>query len=116
MRAVVVQFPGSNADFDALHALRDVVGVDTSYVFHKTPSLPAGTDLVVLPGGFSYGDYLRCGAIARFAPIMAAVRAPRRARRARARHLQRLPDPHRGGAAAGRAAPATRTSASSAAT
>jgi phosphoribosylformylglycinamidine synthase I len=74
MRAVVVQFPGSNADFDALHTLRDVVGVETSYVFHKTPLLPAGTDLVVLPGGFSYGDYLRCGAIARFAPVMADVR------------------------------------------
>jgi phosphoribosylformylglycinamidine synthase I len=74
MRAVVIQFPGSNADFDALHTLRDVVGVQTEYVFHKTPSLPAGTDLVVLPGGFSYGDYLRCGAIARFAPVMADVR------------------------------------------
>jgi phosphoribosylformylglycinamidine synthase len=74
MRAVVVQFPGSNADFDALHTLRDVVGVETSFVFHKTPSLPTGTDLVVLPGGFSYGDYLRCGAIARFAPVMADVR------------------------------------------
>jgi phosphoribosylformylglycinamidine synthase I len=75
MKAVVVQFPGSNADWDALHALRDVVGVSTSYVFHKETALPEGTDLVVLPGGFSYGDYLRCGAIARFAPIMAAVRA-----------------------------------------
>ncbi len=73
MRAVVVQFPGSNADFDALHTLRDVVGVETSYVFHKTAALPAGTDLVVLPGGFSYGDYLRCGAIARFSPVMADV-------------------------------------------
>ena len=74
MQAVVIQFPGSNADFDALHTLRDVVGVRTSMVFHTQPTLPAGTDLVVLPGGFSYGDYLRCGAIARFAPVMADVR------------------------------------------
>lgn len=75
MRSVVVQFPGSNADWDAFHTLRDVVGVSTQYVFHKEHALPAGTDLVVLPGGFSYGDYLRCGAIAQFSPIMAAVRA-----------------------------------------
>lgn len=75
MLATVLQFPGSNADFDAFHTLAHVVGVKTEYVFHKTEALPAGTDLVVLPGGFSYGDYLRCGAIARFAPIMAAVRA-----------------------------------------
>lgn len=74
MKAVVVQFPGSNADWDALHTLRDVVGVPCEYVFHKHTQLPADTDLVVLPGGFSYGDYLRCGAIARFSPIMAAVR------------------------------------------
>jgi phosphoribosylformylglycinamidine synthase len=74
MKAVVVQFPGSNADHDALHALRDVVGVPTQYVFHKEARLPEGTSLVVLPGGFSYGDYLRCGAIARFSPVMSAVR------------------------------------------
>ncbi len=75
MRAAVIQFPGSNADFDAYHCLAHVVGVATEYVFHKSHELPAGTDLVVLPGGFSYGDYLRCGAIARFANVMAAVRA-----------------------------------------
>ncbi len=74
MKSVVVQFPGSNADWDALHTLRDVMGVDAQYVFHKATELPAGTDLVVLPGGFSYGDYLRCGAIARFSPILPAVR------------------------------------------
>lgn len=73
MHAAVLQFPGSNADFDALHALRDVLAVRAGYVFHKTPTLPPDTTLVVLPGGFSYGDYLRCGAIARFAPIMADV-------------------------------------------
>lgn len=74
MKAVVVQFPGSNADWDAMRALRDVVNVSTEFVFHKTATLPAGTDLVVLPGGFAHGDYLRCGAIARFSPIMADVR------------------------------------------
>ncbi len=74
MRAVVVQFPGSNADFDAFHALQHVVGVPTDVVFHKSTALPEGARLVVLPGGFSYGDYLRAVAIARFAPVMAAVR------------------------------------------
>ncbi len=74
MRAVVVQFPGSNADFDAYQALSQSLGVTTSYVFHKAPALPPGTDLVVLPGGFSYGDYLRAGAIARFAPLLDDVR------------------------------------------
>jgi phosphoribosylformylglycinamidine synthase I len=75
MLAAVVQFPGSNADFDAFYTLSRVLGVPTKYVFHKDVELPPGTDLVVLPGGFSYGDYLRCGAIARFAHIMAAVQA-----------------------------------------
>ncbi len=74
MLAVVVQFPGSNADFDAFHTLADVLTVPTRYVFHKEQGLPPGTDLVVLPGGFSHGDYLRCGAIARFAPVLSAVR------------------------------------------
>lgn len=74
MLAVVVQFPGSNADFDAFHTLSHVLGFPTKYVFHKESELPAGADLVVLPGGFSYGDYLRCGAIARFAHIMPAVK------------------------------------------
>jgi phosphoribosylformylglycinamidine synthase I len=74
MKAVVVQFPGSNADWDAMRALRDVVQIPTEFVFHKQPTLPPGVDLVVLPGGFAHGDYLRCGAIARFSPIMADVR------------------------------------------
>lgn len=73
MQAVVVQFPGSNADFDAFYTLSRVLGIPTRYVFHKERSLPADTDLVVLPGGFSYGDYLRCGAIARFSNVMPAV-------------------------------------------
>jgi phosphoribosylformylglycinamidine synthase len=73
MRAAVVVFPGSNCDRDAYHALRDVLGYEVDYVWHAQPRLN-GYALVVLPGGFSYGDYLRPGAIARFAPIMEAVR------------------------------------------
>ena len=70
----VVQFPGSNDDHDAVLALEGL-GADARLVWHAASELPAGTGAVVLPGGFSYGDYLRCGAIARFAPIMEAVRA-----------------------------------------
>ena len=68
----VVQFPGSNDDHDAQWALK-ALGADAQLVWHAETELPRGTGAVVLPGGFSYGDYLRCGAIARFAPIMAAV-------------------------------------------
>jgi phosphoribosylformylglycinamidine synthase len=74
MKAAVVLFPGSNREGDALRALR-AAAIATEIVWHGEPDLPPGTDLVVLPGGFSYGDYLRCGAIAGRAPIMAAVRA-----------------------------------------
>jgi phosphoribosylformylglycinamidine synthase len=73
MRVAVVQFPGSNADWDALHAVRDVLGADAWYVFHKQPSL-GDVDAVVIPGGFSYGDYLRAGAIAGFSPIVSSIR------------------------------------------
>ena len=73
MKVAVVQFPGSNADWDALHAVRDVVGADAWYAFHKGTSL-GDADAVVVPGGFSYGDYLRAGAIAGFSPIDNAVR------------------------------------------
>ncbi len=72
MKAVVIRFPGSNCDQDCVLALREF-GVETDYVWHKSESL-GDCDLVVLPGGFSYGDYLRCGAIARFSPIMQAVK------------------------------------------
>ncbi|MEM1023212.1 MAG: phosphoribosylformylglycinamidine synthase subunit PurQ [Myxococcota bacterium] len=74
LKAVVITFPGSNCDQDAAHALRVVVGAQVSFVWHGQSELPAGTDLVMLPGGFSYGDALRSGAIARFSPIMAGVR------------------------------------------
>ena len=74
MKAAVVLFPGSNREGDALRALR-AVGIKADIVWHGAHDLPAGTDLAVLPGGFSYGDYLRCGAIAGRSPIMDAVRA-----------------------------------------
>jgi phosphoribosylformylglycinamidine synthase I len=71
-RVAVVRFPGSNDDRDAVWALK-ALGADAPLVWHAETELPAGTGAVVLPGGFSYGDYLRCGAIARFAPVMEAV-------------------------------------------
>jgi phosphoribosylformylglycinamidine synthase len=69
MKIGVVTFPGSNCDHDVYHVLKHVCGADARYVWHKD-RLPAGLDAVVLPGGFSYGDYLRCGALARFSPVM----------------------------------------------
>ena len=69
----IVQFPGSNDDHDAAWALA-AVGADPVLVWHEEPELPPETGAVVLPGGFSYGDYLRCGAIASLAPAMGAVR------------------------------------------
>jgi phosphoribosylformylglycinamidine synthase len=72
MKAAVIRFPGSNCDQDCVVALTDF-GVATDYVWHKEKSV-ADYDLIVLPGGFSYGDYLRCGAIARFSPVMQSVR------------------------------------------
>ncbi len=74
MRVAVPVFPGSNCDHDALHACGTVMGWDTVPVWHQDPRLPEGTELVFVPGGFSYGDYLRCGAIAALAPIMADVK------------------------------------------
>jgi len=73
MKAVVVVFPGSNCDTDCFNVLKDVMKVPVEFVWHKEGSLP-DCDLVVLPGGFSYGDYLRTGAIARFSPVMQAVK------------------------------------------
>ena len=73
MRVAVIQFPGSNCDTDCQAALSSFEGVRAEIVWHKETSL-AGYNAVVLPGGFSYGDYLRCGSIARFSPIMGAVR------------------------------------------
>ncbi|MCH8980282.1 MAG: phosphoribosylformylglycinamidine synthase subunit PurQ [Armatimonadetes bacterium] len=73
MKVAVIQLPGSNCDQDALHSLREDVGVGAEYVWYEQDSL-SGFDAVFLPGGFTYGDYLRCGAIASLAPVMAEVR------------------------------------------
>jgi len=74
MRFAVVTFPGSNCDQDAYHAAKDVLGQDAEYVWHKDADLK-GADAVILPGGFAHGDYLRCGAMARFSPIMKEIQA-----------------------------------------
>jgi phosphoribosylformylglycinamidine synthase subunit PurQ / glutaminase len=73
MNFAVLQFPGSNREQDAVHALRNVFGQEVRLVWHKEAGL-GSADAVVIPGGFSYGDYLRTGAIARFSPVMEAVR------------------------------------------
>ena len=72
MKVAVIVFPGSNCDHDMYHAIKHVLGREASFVWHQETSLD-GFDLVTLPGGFSYGDYLRAGAIARFSPIMTAL-------------------------------------------
>ncbi len=74
MRAAVVLFPGLNADAEMIRTLT-LAGADVSVVRHVDAELPSGTDLVAIPGGFSYGDYLRCGALAKVGPIMRAVAA-----------------------------------------
>ena len=74
MKVGVVVFPGSNCDPDCQYIFQDVLGQTVEMIWHKDP-LPAGLDAVLLPGGFSYGDYLRTGAIARFSPVMAGVKA-----------------------------------------
>lgn len=73
MRAAVIQFPGSNCDRDMAVAIRDITGADTSLVWHRESVLPSGLDLIAIPGGFSYGDYLRSGAMAARSPVMQAV-------------------------------------------
>ena len=73
MKVAVIQLPGSNCDQDALHSLRSDVGVGAEYVWYEQSSLE-GFEAVFLPGGFSYGDYLRCGAMASLAPVMSEVR------------------------------------------
>ena len=72
MKFGIVVFPGSNCDHDAYHAVKEVLGAEAELLWHKDRTLK-GADVVVLPGGFSYGDYLRCGAIARFSPVMDEV-------------------------------------------
>jgi phosphoribosylformylglycinamidine synthase I len=72
MKFGVVIFPGSNCDYDSYYLLKKVLNVETEFLFHKESSLN-NCDVIILPGGFSYGDYLRCGAIARFSPIMKEI-------------------------------------------
>ncbi len=74
MRFAVLQFPGSNCDQDCVHVLGNILGQDADYLWHKEESI-ANADAVVVPGGFSYGDYLRTGSIAQFSPVMNAVKA-----------------------------------------
>ncbi|HZX40733.1 MAG TPA: phosphoribosylformylglycinamidine synthase subunit PurQ, partial [Myxococcaceae bacterium] len=74
MKVGIVVFPGSNCDEDTFHVAGQVLGHQTQLLWHKEHDLK-GSELVILPGGFSYGDYLRCGAIARFAPVMEEVAA-----------------------------------------
>ena len=73
MKAAVIQFPGSNCDRDMAVACREVMGAETSLVWHRESELPEGLDLIAIPGGFSYGDYLRSGAMAARSPVMQAV-------------------------------------------
>lgn len=75
MKSAVLVFPGSNCDRDAATALEGVTGSPPAMVWHKDTDLPGGIDLVVVPGGFSYGDYLRCGAIAANSPVVPALKA-----------------------------------------
>ena len=72
MKFGIVTFPGSNCDYDAFQAVTDILGEEATYLWHKDHDLQ-GSDVIILPGGFSYGDYLRAGAIARFSPIMQEV-------------------------------------------
>ena len=73
MKVAVLRFPGTNCEFDTQYAF-EKLGHETELVWHEETTIPAGTDLIVVPGGFSYGDYLRSGSIARFAPVMKAVK------------------------------------------
>lgn len=74
MKTAIIVFPGSNCDRDAQVALRQATGQDPAMVWHKDGSIPPGTDLVMVPGGFSYGDYLRCGAMAANSPVISQLK------------------------------------------
>lgn len=73
MKFGIVILPGSNCDHDAMHVAKDVLGADAEFLWHKETDLK-GADCVIIPGGFAYGDYLRAGALAKFAPIMGSIR------------------------------------------
>ena len=72
MKVTIVQFPGTNCEYDTQHAF-EALGAQTEIVWHKSEQIPEDTNLLVIAGGFSYGDYLRCGAIAKFSPVIKAV-------------------------------------------
>ncbi|MBU0720097.1 phosphoribosylformylglycinamidine synthase subunit PurQ [bacterium] len=74
MKVAILQFPGTNCEYDTQHAF-EALGATTEIVWHKSETIPGDTDLLVVAGGFSYGDYLRSGAIAKFSPVMKAVSA-----------------------------------------
>ena len=95
MKSAIILFPGTNRERDMAAALKRATGREPAIVWHGETTLPP-VDLIVLPGGFSFGDYLRSGAIAARSPIMPEVAKRARRRRAGARRLQRLPDALRG--------------------
>jgi len=72
LKVAIIVFPGSNCDHDAYFSFKKILNAETDFIWHKEPNLDK-YDLIVLPGGFSYGDYLRCGAISRFSPVMKSV-------------------------------------------
>lgn len=75
MKFGIAVFPGSNCDHDCYHVLKHVLGQETKFLWHKDTTSLKGYDCIILPGGFSYGDYLRCGAIAKFSPIIKEIRS-----------------------------------------
>jgi phosphoribosylformylglycinamidine synthase I len=75
MKFGVVVFPGSNCDHDAFYAVSHTLGHSAEFIWHDSADLPSNLDAIILPGGFSYGDYLRCGAIAKFSPVMQSVKS-----------------------------------------
>ena len=113
MKFGVVIFPGSNCDHDAVYALSGNLGQRVTEIWHESEDL-GDVDAVFLPGGFSYGDYLRCGAIARFSPVIRSVRNFARSGGFGDRGLQRLPDPVRDGSPGGSPSSATGACGSSA--
>ena len=102
MKSAVIVFPGSNCDRDLAVALEQITGRKANMVWHKEPELPEGTDFIGIPGGFSYGDYLRSGRDGRALAGHAGGQGRGSTRRSRDRHLQRLPGADRSRVAARR--------------
>lgn len=100
MKFGIVVFPGSNCDHDVYHVFRQILGVNVEFIWHKETSLRL-FDAIILPGGFSYGDYLRTGAIARFSPVMQEVIQYAKAGGASSRDMQWISDTFGGGSVTG---------------